>query len=310
MSEKNDSRVRLNDNLLTVGADGINANYNEPQIYFRGGRVTSSGSSLVIRSHTYGSAELGQYGEKVFYSFGIDAVISDNKNRKVGLVINGGHKAGERGLVSLFGERANTFTGDVIVEGEFNQLYLAKQNGVQAVRGNIYIKDKGAVVIDGSDQIADSSTVTLSGSYSTLRFIGTRKDIREKIKDLVVTNGQGVMNFTHDPRVPDDSSKKTLFLDDLIIKNGASLRIASWQAGRDHLLVRKDSKHLADALKKITIDGWAKNQIYLKDYDKDYWSIEAAPEPATCGALLGALGLGLVAWRRRRSPRASSSSSL
>ncbi|KXU36460.1 hypothetical protein AXK11_04505 [Cephaloticoccus primus] len=76
------------------------------------------------------------------------------------------------------------------------------------------------------------------------------------------------------------------------------------------MLVRKDSKHLADALKKITIDGWAKNQIYLKDYDKDYWSIEAAPEPATCGALLGALGLGLVAWRRRRSPRASSSSSL
>jgi len=63
--------------------------------------------------------------------------------------------------------------------------------------------------------------------------------------------------------------------------------------------VRKDNKHLADALQKITIDGWGENQAYLKDYDKDYWSIEAAPEPSTYGAILAAVGLGLVVWRRR-----------
>jgi len=72
-----------------------------------------------------------------------------------------------------------------------------------------------------------------------------------------------------------------------------------WEAGRDHLLVRKDSTHLEEALKKISIDGWAKNQVYLKDYDKDYWSIEAAPEPATYGAIFVGLGLGLFICRKR-----------
>jgi len=90
-----------------------------------------------------------------------------------------------------------------------------------------------------------------------------------------------------------------LFLDDLIIDNGAALRISGWQADRDFLLVRKDSKHLKDSLKKITIDGWGKNQIYLKDYDDEYYSIEAAPEPSTYGAILGAAGLGFWCWRRR-----------
>jgi len=97
-----------------------------------------------------------------------------------------------------------------------------------------------------------------------------------------------------------------LFLDDLIIKDRSLLRISGWETGRDFLLVRKDSKHLADAMKKLTIDGWAKNQIYLKEYDKNYWSIEAAPEPAVCGAILGAVALSIVGWRRRRRRAAPS----
>jgi len=91
-----------------------------------------------------------------------------------------------------------------------------------------------------------------------------------------------------------------LILDDLIIKDGAALNILGWKEGRDYLLVHKDSKHLQDALKKLSIDGWGKNQIYLKSYDKDYWSIEAAPEPSTYGAIFGTVGLGIVALRRRR----------
>jgi len=98
-----------------------------------------------------------------------------------------------------------------------------------------------------------------------------------------------------------DISQNKIYLDDLIIKNGAFLKIRAWQAGRDHFLVRKDSKHLEDALKKLTIDGWAKNQIYKKSYVEngvEYWSIEAAPEPATYGAVL--VSVGAVGLRRRR----------
>jgi len=125
-------------------------------------------------------------------------------------------------------------------------------------------------------------------------------NLSEKVHALVVENSVGVFHFMHSDKFK-DVSEKTLFLDDLIIKDGASLVIRSWEAGRDHFLVRKDSKFLDDALKKITIHGWGKNQIYLKEYDKDkdYWSIEAAPEPSTYGALLGVVSFGIVAWRRR-----------
>jgi len=132
-----------------------------------------------------------------------------------------------------------------------------------------------------------------------LSFSSTLKVIREKIHALVVKEGTNRLVFYH-PEDIRDNFKKTLLLDDLIISDDAFLRISGWEAGRDHLLVRKDSGHLADSLKKITIDGWGKNQVYLKDYDKDYWSIEAAPEPTTCGAILGTVGLGLFIYRRRR----------
>jgi len=47
------------------------------------------------------------------------------------------------------------------------------------------------------------------------------------------------------------------------------------------------------------INGWGKNQVYLKDYDKDYWSIEAAPEPSIYGGIFGIVGVAIVALRKR-----------
>jgi len=45
--------------------------------------------------------------------------------------------------------------------------------------------------------------------------------------------------------------------------------------------------------------------VCLKDYDKDYWSIEAAPEPTTYGAIVTVAGLGLFIYRRRAAKVAS-----
>jgi len=293
------SSIDTRGNLLTVGSEGINARYNEYRPFIKSGQVTSSGDYLVIRSYTMGSSLVNDYNDRLYYSFGIDSVISDNKGHKVGLIINGAHPRNERGIVGLGGSRENTFTGDVIVDGVRNKLYLSKAEGVTAVRADIYIKNSANLVIVNSDQILDSSVVRLSGRNSAIGFTGLVKSVSEKINALEVESGTGILSFGHNPLASDDRSEKTLILDDLIIAPGASLRIMRWQADRDHLLVRKDSEHLADALKKLTIDGWGRNQIYLKEYDEAYWSIEAAPEPSTYGALLGATGLGLAAWRRR-----------
>jgi len=120
----------------------------------------------------------------------------------------------------------------------------------------------------------------------------------EKVHKLVVQSGNGILSFQHHAD-PKDQAKRLFYFDDLVIANGASLTVKTWKAGRDYFLVRKNSQHLKDALKKLMIEGWEKNQVYLKSYDKDYWSIEAAPESSTYGALFGALGFGLVVWRKR-----------
>jgi len=301
MTESNSPSINLSGKLLTIGEGGVNANYNENRLFIHSGRVTSITSEIVIKSGTYGTGTRNEVGDLVNLSFAFSVAIEDHRDHKVGLVLRGKHPQGERGIVSLEGSESNTFTGDTIVEGVYNSLALAKENGATAISGNVYVKEGAAINIVKSNQISDSSRVTLVGRKSIVAFSSRFVDLSEKIHELVVEGGQGVLNFGHNPKNRNDHTTKTFILDDLIIKDGASLRILGWKADRDHLLVRKDSEHLADALKKLTIDGWGKNQIYLKDYDTDYWSIEAAPEPSTYGALFGIISFGLATWRRRRS---------
>ncbi|KXU35424.1 hypothetical protein AXK11_06490 [Cephaloticoccus primus] len=258
----------------------------------------------MIHSGTYGTGEFTEEGKPINLAFSLSAVIQDHKGHKVGLTIAGKHPTGkrgqERGIVALDGDCSNTYTGDTIVDGAYNVLYLRKESGATAIAGNIYITNRSAVSMFFSNQISDSSKVVLS-NRATFMFSTSPGERIERIRELIVEKGVGIFSFGHLEESIND--KRTLILDDLNINNGASLRIMRWEEGRDFLLVRKNSKHLADAMKKITIDGWAKNQVYLKDYDKDYWSIEAAPEPATYGALLSGLGLGLAVWRKRQKGR-------
>jgi len=301
MNEENAPTINLKGHLLTVGESGVNIEYSNKNIYLVSGSLTSSAKNLVINSKTFGSEARDVYGDMIILSPALDVSVRDHKTHKIGLVVSGKRERGEYGLIGLAGAQENTFTGDVIVDGVRNILYLKKEDGVTAVRGNIHLRNQGGLRLFGSDQISDSSTITLSGKGSSISFATTERNLKEKVHALVIESGQGVLAFGRNGRFPDnDSLKRTLILDDLIISDEASLRIMRWKEGRDHLLVRKDSVHLADAMKKILIDGWAKNQIYLKDYNKNYWSIEAAPEPAVCGAVLGTVGLGLWRWRRRR----------
>jgi len=99
-----------------------------------------------------------------------------------------------------------------------------------------------------------------------------------------------------------------LYIDQLIFDTPESLlRIHEWIDGSSYLLVKKDwgDARISELLSKIYFYGygWAKTWEAhdLEGFD-DYWAIRpyATPEPATYGAILGTLGLGLVAWRKRR----------
>jgi len=251
------------------------------------GRITSTDGQLRLSSSSIPYSQLT-----------INAVICDSPTHKVGLRVSGGV-----GAYRLEGKSPNTFTGDVEVSGRGQYFALAKTAGVTAVLGNIYVKDGAAAGVDHSNQIADSSIVTLVGNRSKFGLFNTQQTLVEAFHKLSVNSlSNGVLLFGHDQS---DSFEKSLFLDDLVIGSGASLGIEGWMAGRDHLFVKKTSRYLEDALAKIRLEGHS-GQAGVRDYNNDYWEVGVGagfrplPEPATYGAAFSVAALGLWAFRCRK----------
>jgi len=224
----------------------------------------------------------------------IEAAIADNRHKAVGLRVSGSRPAGE-GVVFLTGHQSNTFTGNVEVFGRDNYLALGKTNSAVAVRGDIYVRSGSVVNFTNSNQTLRTSSVFVNDARVIL-YSGVAANTSNSLKKLTI-EGRGVIAFDHTSVF---KFKKYLYLDDLLVAQGGSLTVTGWLNGQDFLLVRKDSKGRTDALKKIEFQGYDRNNIHLEDFNKDYWEISAAPEPATYGAILGAVGLGVVAWRRQR----------
>ncbi|KXU36192.1 hypothetical protein AXK12_03800 [Cephaloticoccus capnophilus] len=160
---------------------------------------------------------------------------------------------------------------------------------------------KGAAVyIDKNDQIADHARVSLI-SYekaSKLNFSAHIKEqLQETFRELFV-EGKGAIDFGSGDR-HSEHGRRLLYIDDLIIGDGSTLRIHGWRDKRDYILVRKNSVHLEDALKKIEFKGYDRNNIHLENYNNAYWVISATPESATYGSLLVASTVPLSLLRRR-----------
>jgi len=223
----------------------------------------------------------------------IESAIIDNGPRKVGLRVSG-DRPGE-GVVFLTGSQSNTFTGNVEVSGRDNYLALGKTKGAVAVRENIFVRNGAVLNFANSNQTLRTSSVSVNDARVIL-YSGVAADTSNSLKQLTI-DGSGVVAFDHTSVF---KFKKYLYLDNLLVSQGGSLTVTGWLDGQDFLLVRKGSKGLADALKKMEFAGYDRNNIHLVDFNKDYWEISGAPEPATYGAILGAVGLGVVAWRRQR----------
>jgi len=174
-------------------------------------------------------------------------------------------------------------------------LLLNKNNGATAIQGNILVRRGGTVSIWQSNQIADTSTVTLDGRELMAGFAFDMMSyaLTEKFHQLVV-RGEGKVLFHNKP------NSRTLFLDDLLIEQGGVLYVGDWADGLTKLLVRKDSEHLRESLSRIRFEGYDPARISLVEYDANYWEVSGLPEPATYGAVSAAGLCGLMAWRRRK----------
>jgi len=231
------------------------------------------------------------------YGFDIHSSIQDYGSRKVGLTISSSHNSSI--VVELEGSRSNTFTGKTRVLGENSALNALRTGGAVSISGNLSIENGARFTTFYNNQIARRSKVSLiswSGETSVFGFSGSHsRHVSETISELRV-EGNGVIDF----QTRGGYGNRFLRLDDLIVGINSHLKIRNWSDGRDHLLVSKDSINLEDTLKRIEFEGYDSRRISLKSFDKDYWEISGLPEPATYGAIFGAVGFGLTAWRKRR----------
>jgi len=234
----------------------------------------------------------------------INSVITDNGWQSVDLRVSGvvpgaPNSAADspvegRGFVWINGSQSNTFTGTLFVNNA-NCVVLNKTNGATAVRGNIVASNGGVVGLERSNQIADTSTVTLDGRIRSagLHYENIGYAITEKFYQLRVM-GKGSLGFW-------PSYGRSLYLDDLMIEYGSVLHIKHFHEGLTRLLVRKDSEHLQDSLHRIKFQGRREPKASIKDYDADYWEvIPGFPEPTTYGAAFSVAALALWAYRRKR----------
>jgi len=98
-----------------------------------------------------------------------------------------------------------------------------------------------------------------------------------------------------------------LFVDKLEFNNAdARLFMRNWYEFEDYLLVKKIGFDHG-VLGKIIFDGLWDLPALAVSYDANYYVITPynSPEPGTYGAILGAVGIGLVAWRKRRRKQAT-----
>jgi len=161
-----------------------------------------------------------------------------------------------------------------------------------------------------SHQIADTATVTLRGARhpQPIPTSGFREGILQlnngpispgirEAFDRLHIEGRGVLDFNGG----EIGRADYLFLNRLTFADTASqLIIRRWVEYGDYLLARRSGNEslIPPILNQIWFDGYGPARWI--PYDNDYWQIVPAPEPATYGAILGGLGLGIFAWRKRK----------
>ncbi|WP_197457033.1 hypothetical protein, partial [Cephaloticoccus capnophilus] len=288
------SRIVINGRTLAVADEGIHfKSFTGARI--EGGTITSS--AVYSNTLDFHLSMTSPYGVS------INSVIADNARGKVSLNISGSHGVG-LSQMSFHGAQANTFTGNIYIEGR-NLLALYKDAGVTAVNGDLHIHDGALVGLFNSNQIADSSKIYFSGTTAGIFYLPLQgsETISEKLSAIVVSGAGGIVDFENHGNPVFPHGQRHLYLDDLDIEAGSVLIIREWAEGRDHLLVRRDSEHLAESLKRIVFEGCDPNAIHLEDYNDEYWEINGAPESATYGASLAVAGIALVAWRKKRAAK-------
>ena len=202
--------------------------------------------------------------------------------------------------LELNGPAANTYTGTTLVNAGI--LRLNKPAGVNAVTGHVTITNPGTLQLAASDQIADTSAVTLSGgTFST----GATTGFSETV---------GTFEMTESSTIALGTGSHTLQFTGIMGTPTGTLTITGWsgtlgEPGTDGKVLFSSigttpNVALAGFLATTQFTGFSTGAAFL-DAGGGMFELAPVPEPATVLALASAaLGLGTLA-RRRFSRKAN-----
>jgi len=290
----------VNNDTLTINLGGILKRMSSAAAKFQTLKEinTPAGVNLVI--HNYSDGALTLEGK---LNLGNDGLVKAGKGD---LYLRGGPY--------IFS--GNTILGTShINEGSVyldQDVYL----GASAIGGTVRVafgaQAPGRLIVARNEQIADTSTVVLDavaidGEGGISRHlpvfqIGNAVRVVEHIHTLRVEGG-GVIRFSG--AASGTQTTNQLFIQALqiptITNANGSLFVQNWIDGITYFLISRTAPNFMAALDRIHFLGWDPGAI-LRNYDANNWEIipMGAPEPSTYGIILGAVGLGLWTWQRKR----------
>jgi len=310
-----DGNLNLQGHKLTVNSGGL---------MFTGNRTISGGTGSTITTAVPGGEAIrrplyihnnGQLtiGGSVALTGGMDMVKTRGGNLVFGSSAN--HSIGSltihQGTVELRG------SGNLQIGAGDHRIYIGDGAGEDRLilpggRWNPITKaDGGAPSITLRGTPYDPRGPEYGGDQAILQLGGNGGDdektygagTKQRLANLHI-EGRGTIDW----RGGEVGQANILWIDELTISDGGILFIRNWYEYEDLFLVKKihNGKEFNDLLlNQIVFEGYQDYYPTLKNYDADYWQItpwgaSPAPEPVTTGAILGAVGIGLVIWRRRR----------
>jgi len=316
----------LNGNLildgytLTINSGGLLVAQDWTMHGASGSTLTTGSSDRPLYIHNNGRLTLGKSGGNDGYveiKGGMDVV----KSGTGVLVLNGGHYSHP---LRAF-EGGNHQIGDLYI----HQGTVILLDGTISVKDRIYIGDGAGtdkLILPPSTQVWNPIRKA-GGGLPSITLRGTPYDPRgpeyggdqailqlggdgpsygagtkQKLANLHI-DGRGTIDF----RGGDVGLANTLWIDELTFSSTSDiLFIRNWYEYEDLFLVKKVHNGVEfdqALLPQILFEGYQDYETTLKDYNADYWQItpfgNGVPEPATYGAILGAVGIGLVAWRKK-----------
>jgi len=122
---------------------------------------------------------------------------------------------------------------------------------------------------------------------------GTGVGIRQTINNLHI-EGRCVIDF----RGGEVGRVNFLIINgDITFWAESKLFIRNYYEYEDYILIRRNGAGLVN-LDNIVFEGYG--PAIMRSWDDDYYQITPNPEPATYGAILGIVGIGIVVWRKRK----------